>query len=131
MNYEEYTVKESVQTIPVFDENFESIKIELEAVSKRLLELLPDPSIGPEERIERIARIVPSSLMNSTYRKTARTKLSYIRNRLNELVPGQELTTLEKINYLVDLIEKKVPNYNTLFERLELMGDKRTSDIGR
>ena len=68
----------------------------------RILELLPDPPICPEERLERIARLEPSSVLRSANHRTARTKLNDLRNRLNELVPEAQGEPLAQLETLVD-----------------------------
>ncbi|HUG23636.1 hypothetical protein [Piscinibacter sp.] len=117
---------------PVFDEPFESVSEELERLSIKLRDLLPDPSIGPEERLERLSRVVRRSVMTSAHHLTARTKLRRIRARLDELVPG-EISYEAKINALLDELDRQVPNGEdlTIFQKLELIGDARLSDDGR
>lgn len=131
MKYSEVTKPESKVTLPVFEENYEEVCSELKSLSEKMLELLPDPSIGPEERLERIARVAPHTLMKSQNVKTARTKLYNLRQRLDELVPSQSLSSIEKLNLLLDRINELVPGDQRLFEKLEELGDSRVSDIGR
>lgn len=131
MNYKTIKQPEFEMTLPLFETDYKAVCGELTALSKRMLELLPDPSIGPEERLERIARIVPYSLLQSKNMKTARTKLNNLKNRLNELVPDTELTALEKLEILIERVNKRMPEPGTFFEKLEELGDKRVSDIGR
>ncbi|WP_036833613.1 hypothetical protein, partial [Pontibacillus litoralis] len=71
---------------PKFNESFEEICTELKSISDRLYELLPDTSLSPDERLERLARVVPTSLLISDNHKTARSKLNKLRYRLDELV---------------------------------------------
>lgn len=132
MKYEKIKVN-ATRTIAIFDSTYEESYEELLVLSRRMLELLPDPSIGPAERLERIARIVPESMRYSDYTKTARTKLNYLKQRLEELVPEEGETSMDKLEILVDRINKKFPELSNerLFVKLEKMGDNRISDIGR
>ena len=115
-----------------FDEPFEAICDELAALSKKLQELLPDPSLSPDERLERLARVVPDSVLASAHHQTARTKLKRLRGRLAELVPGNSLSSLEKVDFLVRRVHELVPGDEPrLFKRLEALGDHRGSDMGR
>jgi hypothetical protein len=117
---------------PDFDEPFESVRDELERLSLRLRDLLPDPSIGPEERIERLSRVVRGSVMTSANHLTARTKLRRIRARLDELVHGT-ISYDAKISVLLEELDRLVPNgqNTTTFQKLERLGDARLSDDGR
>ncbi|MGE0762964.1 MAG: hypothetical protein AB7N80_06775 [Bdellovibrionales bacterium] len=120
-------------TLPeAHEESFDEVCRELMAVSRRLEELLPDPTLSPQERLERLGRVAPHSTLNSENHLTARAKLNKIRLRLAELVPTQQLSTLEKIEFLVkrthQLIPEAVPRF---FMKLEKLGDQRGSDIGR
>lgn len=111
---------------------FETICEELMAISRRLQDLLPDPTLSPEERIERLGRVAPHSVVKSENMKTARTKLNALRLRLSELVPASELTALEKIEFLVKEANRLVPEETSkFFLKLEKIGDDRISDIGR
>lgn len=77
---------------------FSVITKKLEDISKKLFEILPDYSLGPEERIERLARVIPESILESKNMLTARTKLNNITTKLNALIPDSNLTELEKID---------------------------------
>ncbi len=116
---------------PVYDESFEDVCKNLSALSNYLIELLPDPSLSPDERIERLARVVPDSTLVSVHHRTARTKLKAIRARLQELVPGEGLTDMERIEFLVNKVHTLVPGDQRLFLKLEAIGDYRGSDMGR
>lgn len=115
-----------------YTESFDSVCEHLTALSERLLELLPDPSLSPDERLERIARVVPSSTLKSAYHQTARTKLNRLRARLDELVPRDDLCYAEKLEWLVARVHELVPGDEPrLFKKLEAFGDHRRSDMGR
>ena len=103
----------------------------LKALSSRLYELLPDITLSPDERLERIARIIPTSILCGEHHKTARTKLNQLRRRLDELVQDNDMDYYQKLEYLVNLVNETVPGDMPLFKKLETIGDKRKSDIGR
>ena len=132
--YEIIDVKKSV-SVPVFDTSYEEVCRNLTKVSVKLRDLLPDPSIGPEERVERLARVVPESLLMSQYHKTARVKWNYITDRLNHLVPDtkeNKKTALEKIDILLEKLHLMIPGQEKrIFIKLEKLGDHRVSDTGR
>jgi predicted nuclease with TOPRIM domain len=114
-----------------FEEKFDDVAAELQRLSTRLFELLPDRALSPLERVERLARVVPDSVLQSEHMKTARTKLSNIRRRLEELVPDHAMTTDEKIEHLVERVHQLVPEREPrLFKKLEKLGDIRPTDIG-
>lgn len=112
-----------------YAEPFAEVREELLRLSTRLAELLPDPSIGPDERLERLARIVPNSVMVSQHRLTARTKLTNLRRRLDELVPG-EASHSEKLETLVRELNQLVPGEMRVIDKLERLGDFRGTDTG-
>lgn len=114
------------------EETFDQVREELLKVSSKLLELLPDPSLSPMERLERLARVIPKSTMLSEHHKTGRSKLNELRYRLAELVPDESLSSSEKIDFLVKRIHELVPeDLPRLYYKLEKLGDQRRSDIGR
>src|SRR3989338_41224 len=112
--------------------SFEKICEELLAVSLKLQELLADPSLSPDERLERLARVVPDSILISANHRTARSKLNALCFRLAELVPHPEMGSVEKIEWLASRVHELAPeNTDRLFKKLEKLGDKRRSDNGR
>ncbi|MCY7858255.1 hypothetical protein MOB44_16535 [Bacillus sonorensis] len=117
--------------IPKFEEDFEEVCRHLQAHSHRLFELLPDISLSPDERLERLARVIPTSILKSANHKTAREKLNGLRHRLDELIPDQNMSYYDKIEYLVNIADEMVPGQMKMYEKLEKIGDKRWSDIGR
>ncbi|MFJ8937346.1 hypothetical protein ACIRL0_16820 [Streptomyces sp. NPDC102365] len=117
--------------IPHFDDEFEDVAQELIDLSVRLLRLLPDPSLGPDERLERLARIVPASQMITAHRRTARSKLYQLQRRLGELVPDPGLDSRGRLDWLVERLEALVPGEGLRpIERLERVGDFRSTDVG-
>ena len=133
MGYRVVTLAERDVTVPNFGEEFAEVCRRLESMSKRLQELLPDPSIGPEERLERLARIVPQSVVQSAQVRTARSKWEFLRRRLSELTPEMNGSSEEeRLEALIRRIEEARPEVEGgLFAKLEAMGDDRISDIGR
>jgi hypothetical protein len=120
-----------VYAIP-FTESFETVCAELMMLGDRLLELLPDPTLGPDERLERLARVVPTSILAAAHHQTARTKLVRLRRRLDELVPDPAMTYRDKLEWLVQRVHELVPGDEPrLFKKLEALGDHRRSDMGR
>lgn len=111
-------------------DRFEDVVDELTGLSLRLLKLLPDPSIGPSERLERLARVVPSSQLHSAHRRTARSKLTELRRRLEELVPDPSLTSAQRLEWLISRLDELVPGDGTTISKLETIGDYRTTDAG-
>lgn len=117
---------------PIFNESFEEVCSELKSISDRLYELLPDTSLSPDERLERLARVIPTSLLISDNHKTARSKLNKIRYKLDELVPDRQLSYLDKLETLVNITNSLVEEDDIrFFKKLEKIGDYRRSDIGR
>lgn len=112
------------------EDDFQDVCDELISISVRLLKLLPDPSLGPNERLERLARVVPSSQLQSAHRRTARSKLYELRRRLEELVPGDELTSVERLEWLIGRLDELVPGDGTTISKLETIGDYRSTDAG-
>jgi hypothetical protein len=113
------------------EESQENVIHELLTLSQKLQDLLPDPSLSPLERVERLARVIPESIQNSSEHLTARKKLNQIRLRLAELLPKKNGSASEKIDFLVDKVHQLVPGETArLFEKLEKIGDCRMIDNG-
>ena len=114
-----------------FDEPFEDIAKELAALSITLLRLLPDPSLSPNERLERLARVVPGSVMVTAHRRNVRSKLLELRRRLDDLVPEPGFSYADKLNHLVARLDELVPGDDLRpIQKLEKLGDYRSTDIG-
>ncbi|RAG80679.1 hypothetical protein DN069_36910 [Streptacidiphilus pinicola] len=118
-----------VDYVPPQQEDYQDVVDELVRLSVKLLAHLPDPSLGPDERLERIARVVPTSQLQSANRRSARNKLVALRRRLDELVPG-ELPAEEKLDLLIARVNELVPGDRPFIAKLETMGDFRATDIG-
>jgi hypothetical protein len=115
--------------VPAEQEAYLDVVGELVRLSVKLLGNLPDPSLGPDERLERIARVVPTSQLQSAHRRSARNKLVALRRRLDELVPG-DMTSEEKLDTLIARVHDLVPGDMPFIAKLETMGDFRATDIG-
>lgn len=129
---DKFQVFESGKTGPQFVENYDQVSDELKKIALKLQELLPDPAISAEERLERLSRVIKGSQLNSNFHKSARTKLNHLRNRLDELIPGnmdyvEKVVILEKLAYQ----QSEFKEFETMCERLQFIGDNRISDIGR
>lgn len=133
INYPAPTAKFPIELYQCkFDEPFETVCKELKALSEKLQELLPDPSLSPDERLERLARVIPDSILASAHHQTARMKLKRLRNRLTELVPDRSMSSLQKVDFLIHRVHELVPGDEPrLFKKLEALGDHRVSDLGR
>ncbi|WLD57973.1 hypothetical protein NFC81_14850 [Salinispirillum sp. LH 10-3-1] len=119
-------IKNRIMMIPQEDVNAELI-----ATSVILRDLLPDPSLGPMERIERLARVIEDSVQIGQYHRTARIKLKEINDRLDDLVPHEYMTAIEKIKHLVSLADQLVPEETErLCQKLQYIGDRRLRDNG-
>jgi len=115
----------------VMEMDYSEITDELTIVSLKLYDLLPDPSIGPMERIERLTRVVPNTMQLSEYSQTARAKLKKIRDRLNEAVPDEKLNSIEKINFLIAKVNELVPEEtDRICQKLQFLADRRLRDNG-
>jgi len=125
---EEYFKEE--EFVKPFEKIFDEVKGELTNLSIILFDLLPDKSIGPEERIERLGRLIPSTILESEYHRTARLKLNIIQRKLDYLVPDTSLSYENKIKYLVSLANKLVPENIPFIEKLEKINDYRRTDNG-
>lgn len=98
---------------------------QLAALSARLHVFLPDHTLSPQERLERLARVIQNRVPQSQHLLSANEKLAALTTRLNELVPGG-MTPEEKVDHLVDLATKAVPDPNlSMVDRLEKIGDDR------
>ena len=85
-------------------EENEKASAELSALALQLMSLLPDPTFSLEERIERLARFVPRATPKPELMEPDTVKLRRIKDRLDELVSGKELTPEQKIAKLGQLL---------------------------
>lgn len=108
------------------------IAAELASLTAKLQQLLPDPSLSPLERLERFVRVIDNVDADMTQLESANSKLQKLQSRINNFVPQEGLTTEQKINVLVDLVENKLEKLNLkdaglnrMIEKLESIGDPR------
>lgn len=100
---------------------------ELGALASKLNALLPDPSLSPFEKLERLSRVVDRRQPDLTQLQSAATKVEALTNRLNQLVPGDQSPD-QKINSLVRKLDSMVPQDakdNLVMHKLEMLGDPR------
>lgn len=104
---------------------------ELEALSRQLQDLLPDPSLSPDERLERLARVVEGREPRLEYLESAAAKVERLKTRLDELLPG-DTSSMDKISMLVARLDASIlaeAEAATVQEKLEALGDPRTEGI--
>ncbi|MBY8856233.1 hypothetical protein K7711_07075 [Nocardia sp. CA2R105] len=111
-------------------ESFDDVCRELKTICDYLAEKLPCSSMGPNERVERLARVVPGSQLLSAHHRTARSKLTELRARIDQLVPGDSMTHIEKLQFLVERIDTLVPGDVPMSDKLHEIGDHRSTDAG-
>ncbi len=98
---------------------------ELKMLSDALFELLPDKSLSPMERVERMARVVEAREPKPEHLKSAAEKLAELKLRINELVPGEHshfdklLGMQIRLNSLVGLERANL----SAIQKLEIIGD--------
>lgn len=102
----------------------------LRELSERLIALLPDPSLSPDERLERIARAVQDRVPQSEQLLPAIQKVHRLERRLLELVPGDDLDCFARLERLVCSVEsvceeKGITADQEFVRKLELLGDQR------
>jgi hypothetical protein len=96
---------------------------ELTSISTKLHTLLPDNSLSPEERLERLARVVASRTPDQTKLVSASTKVAALKARLDQLVPGN-MSLEDKIDHLISLATQAVPDPSlSVVKKLEKLGD--------
>jgi hypothetical protein len=100
---------------------------ELAAISEKLYELLPDPSLSPIERLERLGRVIEKRDPDIEQLKPAHEKVSAIKERLNHLLPGDE-AALDKVEKLIAILGEVSPKElrgASPIRMLESLGDPR------
>ena len=102
---------------------------ELEEISTLLMKLLPDPSLSPDERLERLARVVQERIPEMENLLSASQKVHKLKRRIDELVPNDDMTHTTKIEYLVKSLESESNKSRemTIAQKLELLGDPRAN----
>jgi hypothetical protein len=99
----------------------------LDALSRFLIEALPDASLSPDERLERLARVVQDRTPRGEHLLPAVQKVDRLERRLAELVPGAKLSSMDRLNQLVAKLSEMVPGEGreSIVAKLERLGDKR------
>jgi hypothetical protein len=99
--------------------------LELEQISSKLYFLLPDPSLSPLERIERLSRVLEDTDPNLEHLQSAYDKVKAIEERLNSLIPDKDMSSMDKINFMLEKLHKLVPGEAKIVQKLEYLGDPR------
>ena len=99
---------------------------ELAAISAKLYTLLPDPSLSPLERIERLRRVVDQVEPDMDQLQSAIKKVEVINSRLNMFVSDENMSALQKIDVLVSKVDKCFEGKMCGFgAKIEMLGDPR------
>lgn len=100
---------------------------ELAALSAKLYWHIPDQSLSPAERLERLARAADNAAPDMANLLPATKKLEALKARIDELVPG-DASHEKKIELLLAQLDAKVgTNQLSLHttDKLEILGDPR------
>lgn len=100
---------------------------DLGLLSAKLFWHVPDQSLSPFERLERLARAADGSTPDLSQLQSAAKKLEALKSRIDILVPGN-MSHEKKIEVLIEKLNEKVGvTQLTLHttEKLELLGDSR------
>ena len=100
---------------------------ELKSLSDALYELLPDKSLSPFERLERLGRVVEPRDPHLEDLQSAATKLQRLKDRINELVPGEGSPHEKLIGLELALDEQAGVELSgqSVISKLEKLGDPR------
>jgi hypothetical protein len=79
---------------------------ELKAIAARLMAIIPDPALSAEERVERLARAVSNAKPDWDMIEPASHVLARLKPRIDQLVPGTDLTTEAKVEKLGELFRR-------------------------
>jgi hypothetical protein len=100
---------------------------DLASISAKLHWLLPDQSLSPFERLERLGRAVEDRTPDPSQLQPAAAKVEALKVRIDELIPG-DMTHEKKIDILVEQIDRMVSAEQRTWptiNKLELLGDPR------
>lgn len=100
---------------------------DLASLSAKLFWHVPDQSLSPFERLERLARAAEDSTPDLTQLQSAATKLEALKSRIDVLVPGN-MSHEKKIEVLMEKLDAKVGASQLSLhttDKLELLGDSR------
>jgi hypothetical protein len=82
---------------------------EFGAIATRLARIIPEPIFSPEQRLERIAVAMSGAKADLSKLEPASRTLARLKARIEELVPGDDLTVEEKIDKLGDAFRAASP----------------------
>ncbi|WP_263018757.1 hypothetical protein [Natronobiforma cellulositropha] len=102
---------------------------QLEELSGLLIEHVPDPTLSPDERLERIARVNQERVPQREHLLPAVEKLYRLERRLDDLVDNPRLSSVEKLEVLIENVNEVGERFDDdpdFVEILERMGDERT-----
>ena len=100
---------------------------DLAALSAKLFGHVPDHSLSPLERLERLGRAADNAAPDLAQLQPATKKLAALKARIDELIPG-DATHEKKIEVLLAQLDTKVGQNQLAFhttDKLELLGDPR------
>ena len=100
---------------------------DLAALTAKLFWHVPDQSLSPFERLERLARAAEDRRPDMVQLQSAARKLEALKSRIDELVPG-DMSHEKKIETLIQQLDKKVGASQLALhttDKLELLGDPR------
>lgn len=101
---------------------------DLASLAAKLFWHVPDPSLSPLERLERLARAADRVKPDLSQLQSASKKVAALRKRIDRLVPGR-LSPERKIEQLVKKLDRKVGRSQAHLptaDKLELLGDPRS-----
>lgn len=102
---------------------------DLGALSAKLSWHIPDQSLSPLERLERLARAVEDRKPDLAQLQSAAKKLKALNTRIDELVPG-DMSYEKKLDTLIQKLDDKVGVSQRALQttdKLELLGDSRAN----
>ena len=82
---------------------------ELKAIASRLVAVIPDPSFSAEQRVERLAHAVGGATPNTDMLEPASHVVARLKTRIDELLPGTDLSTEAKIDKLGAMFRAAFP----------------------
>lgn len=100
---------------------------DLAALSAKLFWHVPDQSLSPFERLERLARAADDSSPDMGQLQSAAKKLEALKSRIDQLIPG-DMSHEKKIETLIQKLDEKVGASQLALhttDKLELLGDPR------
>jgi hypothetical protein len=84
--------------------------VQLAALTEVLERIVPHPSFSPEERVERLARVVDDATPNPRLMEPEIVKLERLVARVDELMPVSGLSVQEKLDRLGRMFAAAFPD---------------------